>query len=406
MRTSTTLGLLAAIGLLASESSAQTLITVDPGSGAVAFELNANASAFCLAPLPLPFVQRDFPLAPGLCPLPGPLAPPFEGTAYDAMSNGLLVSDGTLLAEYNATNGGFRRSWMFAGPSAGLGFDSAGRVLWTTNGTNEVQAYALPTGGACGLGIAPFASFTLPAGSPPPTAIDWDPLGGFLWVGFVDGSVQDFLPAGGPGPLGGVRKAVTGLACTTAGAPIDALTVDRGSPVPGHLFVSDTAHVIAVDANPAVPLPYASFAFSLPCFSPGPPVHGLTHVAHGARYGGSSPALGPIARSIGSSALGSSSLQQNVDNAPAGGLAFPYLSLGPACPPIAVGGVDLFIDPGLAILLGAGPLPVPGSGTATLATPVPFGLPPGFEFFVQWVTISPLGAVGGSDALVYRATLP
>ncbi len=350
------------------------------------------------------------------CPAVFPIGPPIPGqpggVAYDSVGDLVYLSDGGLVEVYTAA-GVFVDSFFMPAPVFGLGFDSAAGLLWSTDGGALVYAVAPPAIPLCG-GLIPFAvlPFPVPFPGPPLSGIDWDPLGGVLWVSDLGGFIQDVLPGGAPGPFG--PYPVAPGPCFGPFPPILRVAVDDGSPFgPGHLYVSD-GFVIASVLPGGAPAP-PTFAFpgappGAPCFPNPVPQAGIAYAAHGITYGAPFDPDGLVPPTMGSTGASNTpgpAFTHTITGAVAFAPALLFLNGAFACPPFIVLGVPSYLAP-IPTPINIATIGTDAAGNGAAPTPIPPGLPPGTTLFTQWFVAKPFGPspVQVTEGLSFRIALP
>jgi len=401
---------LVAATLAAPPAAAQSLYLMDGAAGGLSVtEITGPPAGPCAYPNGP--VVSGFPYAiAGVCPTPGPALGPFLGdVAVDKVLDEVYVTDGVAIARYSAAGAllsGFGVPAVLGmGPLTGLGFDSAGGILWITDGV--MIAGLLPTvPGACGAPGIAFPAFPAPAAAAPVTDVSWDPSTGFLFTCDAAGFIAAVVPGGGlaiaPYPAGGAGFCplgpLTGIAVNTAS--VGALAAPT-------LYVTDgllVSHEV-VGGGPAP----ASFYTPVPCFpNPTPFSQGLAFAARPITYGKGGDPTGLVPPSIG--ALGQSILPNpgfavTLTGAVPASSAFLVVGTGAACPPLGLGGNPWLVIPFIATL---GPIPTGAIGAVTLPAPLPApgALPPGFGLFMQWVVSKSTGGFQVSEGLELTTALP
>jgi hypothetical protein len=273
------------------------------------------------------------------------------------------------------------------GPLTGIAIDSAGGILWCTDGAFCVGVSPVP-GTPVIVPVFPLAPLVLLA--PPVTGLDWDPVTGSLWAVTSGGAVYNFLP--GPVALAPTMLPLPNI----AGIPVVDIVVDRH---PG-AFPGIYVQCFGLIAN------YVSGVISP---TPAPLTPGIEDGIAYHNYPNTRPSgCGCLPVTVGT--LGTNSLG-NI------GFAFTLSGVAPfdACaiaidfaallPPVTIpGGCALYVNPLSPSLLLA---PVSADGTGFVIVPIPLALPPvflGAMAFAQFVYPCPGGfALADSQQFILDA---
>jgi hypothetical protein len=368
-----------AAALAAASAFGQTLVGLE-GPTALVDEFSGPAAGPCGYPGgPL---LSSWAAGGAACPGIGPAGAFLGDVAVDKATNRIFVTDGLVVAVHRAL-GAFEGSFPAPaglGPLTGLGFDSAGNVLWATDGAIVVGLGPFPTPVPCGfIPAVAVAPFPVPFAGALATDVDWDTATGTLFVCDTAGVVTNLTAAGAAGPFGPFPAPAACVPGALVGIAVDS-TFAAGT----KLFVSNGVTIAGVLPGGAAAPP--TFAFPVPCFPVPAAVDGIALAAHGVRYGASSgPGGAPKIGSLGQSTVPGPSFRIEVTGAPAGDLAFLSLSFGALCPALPALGATLLIAPG-------GPSPVagavvPASGHMLVPTPIPGFAPIGVEAFAQWAML-------------------
>ncbi|MEW6490870.1 MAG: hypothetical protein AB1578_23530 [Thermodesulfobacteriota bacterium] len=372
-----------------------------------------------LCPLvPPPYLINFPPIPPAGCPVNLPFAPlvGLGGSAVDNDGNVLsggpatpafVHSDGftlemTSYAGLYIVSGPVPLGYVFPGPISGLGYDSAGDIVWVTDGTMAAGLSMLvPVCPVPAVVVPPFPILS-PAGAPQ-WGLDWDPCTGTLWACDLAGNVSQYAIGGALlftfNVVPFFPPLLTGLAVNATNGNIqvtDGIMVGEFLPV----GVPAPAGPFYLSANPYPIPPWAA------------PVDGLGFSLRPQNYGTNCNPFGGAGPTIGWGGgypfAGNGGFTISETGATPGASAILVYGFGYACPGLPVGGCPggmLWIAPPLR-LLGVGL--VPGSGTITLPAPIPppaarpCGFPVGIPLFLQFVNILPGG--GGlelTDALSF-----
>ncbi|MEW6071474.1 MAG: hypothetical protein AB1726_02620 [Planctomycetota bacterium] len=377
-----------------------------PPAGACGYPNGPLLSAF---PVVVPFG----------CPLPTPPAPPpmiLGDIAVDKVADTAWATDGFICGEYIASGpalgtpitGFVPLPFGAGGPITGLGYDSAAGFLWMTEGI-FAQALIPPAPPGCpGVGVVAIAAFPLPlfAGAMA-TDIDWDPVTGTLWICDTLGLVTNVLIGGAIGPFGFFAAAPgpCGLA-----VPLEGLAIDPvGSTVFGipTMYVTD-GFTIAYEMLGGAPGP-PTFYTPAPCFPALGPLVGLAFADRALSYGTGADNSGlapPTIGSTGQTLSPSGTFTVTLAGSVPGSTAVLYMSTsGFYCPPPVVLGLPIYIDLSTPVSL-LGVVPVGAAGTASLATGIPPGLPPGVTAWLQWLAVTPTPSLQVSEGLEVIVDLP
>ena len=405
-------GLAILFALSLSRADAQSVYGLDGGAATV-LEMTGPPAACGYPTGPL---LSAFPILAGFgCPLPGPVPPPpgiLGDLAVNKATDTIWVTDGLAIGEYVASGPALGTPITgfvplpFGGLITGLGFDSAGGLLWMTDGVLAQAVIPPPPPGCPGVGVVAIPPFPLPVAGPA-TDIEWDPLSGTLWVCDIAGMVTNVMIGGGLGPFGafpaapgpcGLMPVLQGLALDNVGTTL------FGIPT---MYVTD-GFMVAYMFLGGIPAP-PTFYTPAPCFPTMGPMNGLALAARALPYGAgadNSGAPAPFAGSIGQTISPNPAFTVTLSGSVPGSLAFLYLSTtGFYCPPPVILGLPVLIDLSLPPTL-LGFAPVGALGTATFTTAIPPGFPPGVAGWLQWVAKTPLPSLQVSDALALNTDLP
>jgi hypothetical protein len=421
---------IALASLLATDSAAQKLYGYEGSAGTV-LEFTTLSAGAC--PGPTPGVTAWSAMVPAPCgpfamvgftPPPGPAS--LGDIAADSLTDTVYVTDGVVIEQYAEASpvgilpgtaiNAFKDPLVGAGtgPITGLGMDDAGLIagiplLIMTDGF-VIWATAAPPPGSCAPGalvIPPFPSPYPMAAGTMLTDVTFDPSSGTLFLCDSAGMIHNVLPFGGPGIYGffpAFAIAACGMTPRLEGIAMDlATTPALFSPFPS-MYVTDGFTVAYIDAAGAFSPPATYTPMSC---SPTPgPLNGLAYVNHSVNYG-----TPPGGAKIGSMGQPSSPGPTYVISISSPAPAFLWLATGSNaggpftgrfCPPLPAVGNPLFVDV-FAPLGGVSPIGFVPAGTTYLPSPLPSGLPIGFEVYVQgFLDLTP-GAPGGpwlaTDAL-------
>jgi hypothetical protein len=396
---------------LGASALAQTNWSMD-GTSVLAGEYNSPPAICTVAPppyavMPVPPVPGCLPLSPfGFC--AGGIAVDNNGnalsggTAYPA----LVASDGNVIL-MTRTDGTPIASWFVAASLpgffvAGLAYDSAGDVIWVTDGIYVAALGLAPGCGVMPVLVPPFALGVVA----PVCGIAWDPCSGTLWT--IEpglGEVEHWRVTGAPLGFFSVSPP---LSIWLSGIAVNVTN--------GNIQVSDDTSVAEFTPGGVLAAPGAFYLTSNPFPIPawGASVYrGLGFSLRPQNFGlGFSP-IGPAPRihsGGGYAFAGNATFTISETGAAGGATSLLLYGIKRACPPLPVAGCP----PGTGLFLAAGFSKistgiVPATGTVTLGAPLPSasgcGIPVGIPLFMQFVNFGgpllPPGKVELTDALSF-----
>jgi hypothetical protein len=403
-----------------TSTGAQTLYGLNSSAGSVV-EFSSMAAGPCMAPGPT--VTTAFPyIVPPLCggPMAGLTPPPgvfsFGDIAADRLTNTIYVCDGFVIEQYTdysplstVSKGSPLNSFLVPPiiglPITGMGMDSAGittggiPVLYVTDGF-LIMGIAPSLPGTCAAAIvvvAPFPTpFPMPAGAML-SDLTLDPSTASLLACDTAGMIHSIGIGGFFGPYGLFPGfPVCGLMPTLQGIAMDLATTPSAIGSIPAFYVTDGFLVGYVDVTGA---PAAStFYTPTPCNLAPAPLNGLAYAAHSVNYG-TAPGSAKL-KAFGQSSSPGPTYGLEILGIPApGGFIWLLTStniggLGFFCPPLFAAGNPLYVD----IFAATGSITplfaTPGPG-AVIPLPLPAGLPPGVEVYIQaFIDLTP-GVAGG-----------
>lgn len=410
---------------LVPQAPAQTLLGLD-GSTLTAFEFSPAQGGVCPQPIPLLAACSYVNPTCGV-PSPGPVPPgSFLGDiADDPVTDTFFLTDGLIIEQYTldapcvgpmacAPIQSFGAPSSM-GPLTGMGYANTGGLiaalgsplLWITDGRDIAGIIPGPPG-SCTYTIA-YGPCTIVLPNPGiMTDLTWDPDSGSLWASDSLGFVHniDVLTCSWVSQLAvtqcGLGPGLTGIAfdgATPAGFPLPAT-------LPA-LYVTDGAMVARIDISGSVAVP--TFNNPVACTPTPGQLDGLALTQHGNTYG--TNRVQARLRPFGQATTPSANFGVEVQFAPAGAnawfvLGFSWPGQGYFCPPITGAQTSVWVNPAPpGSVTNIGPLPGP---CFALPLPIPAGVPPGLEAFVQIVFIPPGGppAVDATNAVAVTVMLP
>lgn len=381
--------------LLASDVRAQTLVTLE-GTFPSAGEFSIHPPNACGYPSPSADVWV-LPDPGSSCGTIGPFTPPPAGvlgdSAVDVLADVAWITDGATLSAYvdgaSITNVAVPPGLLLPGPVTGLGCDSAGGLLWLTDG-KVAAAIPVPGPGCPALPPPTAGPFALPLTGTLALDIAWDSWTNTLWVCDDGGVVTNVTTTGALGPAGSFVPASCGLGATLTGIAFDSAT--------GNLFVTDGVGIEYVTPTGA-PAPPTFYTPASPCASPPPPgppaaLSGLAFAPRPQRYGGACATAGsaPFIDFVGSfSTSPNPSFGITLSNALPSTTAALLISPGAPCPALPWGACDVLVFPFTLAFFTT----TDSSGQAGFPLPIP-GYAAGSPFIgltakAQWLILSPAG---------------
>ncbi len=410
--------LVAALLIATPDAGAQRLYASDV-TGGITWEIAFPPGGACSAPAPFVF---PCPNAFSLCPGVPVLTPPPPGSSWgdiadDPVADVVYVTDGRTVVVHagDAACATFTTPCVpidqFVvppttppmGPVTGMGCDASGALagglplLWITDGAS-IAGIVPPLPGTCTAATVLFPPCALPPAATPATDVSWDPAGGVLWVLASGGTIVPVLPSAGctAGPPVAVSSCVT--------PPLTGLAYDTTTPDalgnPPAAYVTDGVSIARIDLTTGLAaLP--TFAAPVPCAPAPAPLDGLAFALHGNTYGTSR--VFATLDTHGQASTPGPSFGLDLTGVPVlvpawGILNYNIPGPGYACPALPGIGTNFWVlpggPPGRILYLGALP---PGTVCPVLPAPIPAGLPPGIELFVQVVFWTP-GATTAVDA--------
>lgn len=354
----------------------------------------------------------------------------FGDVAVDQLRSRLYVSSGVLITQFNTGNDILGKApgtpeisfWLPSGtgfslPIEGMGIDSAGEVLWVTNGS-QIMPLQLPSNAqlnSCGFSLASSTpvSVSVP-NSGSLTDISWDPASGTLWACDDVGQVHNIQTDGTINSTIDVSGGATscGLGTTLEGIAYDLNTPNDVFDTPAALFVTDGSSVAYLETSGAAAATTFYAPVSPGCTSTPQSIQGLAFAAHGITYGSTSSGIDLTP--FGMSTQPGPTFGVTVDS-PVSGSLFVLVSWmkpdgtsGPLCPGVMGGGITYWVDlgyPGFNTIVG--PVPVTaGSFQVGLPIPGPTVITRGIASFVQIVIVDGGGAKHESVGLAMTLAEP
>jgi hypothetical protein len=377
----------------------------------------------CAPPLPPYAVLTPPAPLPGCPPLiPFPFLCELGGSAVDNDGNflsggpaapAMLHTDGFTVEMVDTTTGAYLMSWFVGGvslpgPISGLGYDSAGDIIWVTDGILCCGLIPLPS---CTAPL-PYAvpPFPLPLIGGPASGLDWDPCTGTVWFsdcgGFVvnstiAGGLVSFFPAAPP-----LTPLLTGLTVNTATIP-----VAGASP---NLQVTDGVTFAEFTSGGALAAPgpfyLAANPYPIPLF--GFPVSGVGFSLRPVNYGVGCAGPTGVTPSIGFTGgypfVGNAGFSITMTGGTPGAFSYLVADVSAACPALSLPGCPGSVWVAFPWLLMIPLGPVPATGSWTIPAPIPPAPGPcgpnvGVPVFAQFINVISVGptVVETSDALSF-----
>jgi hypothetical protein len=420
--------------MLAPSATAQKLYGYD-GPAGVVFEYTMLPGAPCGQPVPTvttwPVLVPPPCAGPPLMPTapPGPVS--FGDIAANSRTDTVLVCDGISIMEFAEFSpltftppgtpiNSFPIPLVTGALVTGLGMDELGLftggapTLWLTDGFAIWGIVPSPPGSCAPVPIA-VPPFVTPFPTPPGvilTDVTWDPSTGTLLACDSGGFVHSIVPGGGPGPYGFfpvAGAAGCGLMPFLEGIAMDLATTPSALGSIPAFYVTDGFMNAYLDVTGAPAAP--TFYTPMTCNPSVGPQNGIAYVNHSINFG--APPGAATLTTFGQPSSPGPTYGLTITS-PAPSFAWVVYGVnipGPGffCPPaFAVGNplyVDPFTPPGAFFALVGLP-----AGATSLPAPIPAGLFPGVEAYVQvFLDLSP-GAPGGpwlsTDAIDLVVTAP
>lgn len=318
---------------------------------------------------------------------------PYGGVAINKFTSLVWASDGFDITEYDA-DGIPLRTFPAPTPSgavSGLGWDTAGGVLWVADlfSRSVMGIIPPPPPGCTAQPTVVFPAVTVPAIAAIVTGVTWDETTGSLFVCYDDGQVANIMTDGSVGPYGSPVPTPCPLA-TAAGITIDsAASVTENVPIFTVVDVfGDYTYQDAL-GNAAPVTAYTPVACdTLPVAM----LNGCAFSSGGTRYGVGGDTLGGIPPTIQTfhQCISPNPLfEVRVSGTPPGATAILYATdAGPMiCPPVVVIGLPIYFLP--TTLLTPGVVVTDGAGVGILNAPIPPGLPVGRRVNAQFLVLAP-----------------